>query len=592
MLDLFATECTTVDTVIKGDKEMGSSLEVKKNAKSNTFDKFLSIDAKAKELLGQIAWVITQRKSEYIESIINLRSHSSVAVRRKSIEALQIIADRDIIDIIKEWQNNEYDRKAWLMLESLIDKLLNTISSRNGIIKDDIKVFTVGEALFLMKQKLAYKVFEIEGELGQINTFNEGRVSYFSLKDSQDISLSAMATAGVVSRVDFPLNEGLFVRVIGSFRIGKNGRLYLEVSKINLTGKGELLRNLKKLKEKLDKEGLFEVSRKREVPELPRKILLIASAASAAITDFSKVLESRRGGLITYLLPIKTQGIGAEGEILNQLDRVNDITNHYNIDTIVITRGGGSKEDLFVFNSERVVRAVHKLNRPTIVAIGHERDNTLCELVADLRCATPSQAAEAVSLKSSAVVNSAIRTIEIIENDLKMKIEKYKVFIRNIFQSIYYYMEKRLSQNYLICQRIDIIIKDLLFSIRKSSTDSFNISSKLVQLKLHMRFRQIPSVYHLLQGLQHRNINMFSYSSTHYLNSFNRTKSKIQKIVYSTSILTSRLEKLDPKKVLERGYAMITQNDKLCSSIESIDKNEKLTIEMLDGKILSKVIKN
>ncbi len=592
MLDLFATECTTVDTVIKGDKEMGSSLEVKKNAKSNTFDKFLSIDAKAKELLGQIAWVITQRKSEYIESIINLRSHSSVAVRRKSIEALQIIADRDIIDIIKEWQNNEYDRKAWLMLESLIDKLLNTISSRNGIIKDDIKVFTVGEALFLIKQKLAYKVFEIEGELGQINTFNEGRVSYFSLKDSQDISLSAMATAGVISRVDFPLNEGLVVRVIGSFRIGKNGRLYLEVSKINLTGKGELLRNLKKLKERLEKEGLFEVSRKREVPELPRKILLIASAASAAITDFSKVLESRRGGLITYLLPIKTQGIGAESEILNQLDRVNDITNHYNIDTIVITRGGGSKEDLFVFNSERVVRAVHRLNRPTIVAIGHERDNTLCELVADLRCATPSQAAEAVSLKSSVVVNGAIRTIEIIENDLKMKIEKYKVFIRNIFQSIYYYMEKRLSQNYLICQRIDIIIKDLLFNIRESSTDSFNISSKLVQLKLHMRFRQIPSTYHLLQGLQYRNRNMYSYSSTHYLNSFNKIKSKIQDVVYSTSILTSRLEKLDPKKVLERGYAMITQNDKLCSSIESIDKNEKLTIEMLDGKILSKVIKN
>ena len=128
----------------------------------------------------------------------------------------------------------------------------------------------------------------------------------------------------------------------------------MEVSAIQLTGQGELLRNLKLLEQKLAQEGLFDPARKRPIPKVPQKILLVASPHSAAVTDFVKVLASRRTGIEIFLLPIKTQGLGAEAVILEQLAKVNDLCEQLAIDTVVITRGGGSQDDLFVFNSEAV----------------------------------------------------------------------------------------------------------------------------------------------------------------------------------------------------------------------------------------------
>jgi len=391
---------------------------------------------------------------------------------------------------------------------------------------------------------------------------------YFALKDKQDSRLGCWTLEKVVQAINFPFNDGLQVRVVGKFKLSKDSRIYLEVSAIQLTGQGELLRNLKLLEQKLAQEGLFDPARKRPIPKVPQKILLVASPHSAAVTDFVKVLASRRTGIEIFLLPIKTQGLGAEAVILEQLAKVNDLCEQLAIDTVVITRGGGSQDDLFVFNSEAVVRAIYGMAKPTIVAIGHERDTTLSELVADLRCSTPSQAAEKVSLSNSEISWQAKSSLELIYRLNQQKVQQYYKYTWLVSATISQLVRAKVQTCKLVCQRTNQLASSLLNAVKRQVETSFYAS----QRSLSLRLQQIRG--------QAQQANQIIHSQVTSLLAAHRAR---------LELLITKIELANPKTILAQGYALVWQNQVVQERVSTIDKNLPITIEMQDGSISARI---
>lgn len=525
----------------------------------NNDNSFLNINSKAKELTKQIDWVLTQRKSEYLHEILFLQTHKSVAIRRKIASGIAFIAGKEIINSIKQWQNIEPDRQTWLILETLADKLSRGIEINK---QTDIKILTVSEALVYIKKLLGEGIYCIEGELSEVRPFRN--MFYFALKDKQEGRINCWAFEKVIERIDFPFNEGLSVRITGKFKLSKDSKLYFDTQNIQLTGQGELLRNLKQLETKLQNEGLFDEKRKRPICQIPQNILLIASPNSAALTDFIKVVSHRRGGINIYLLPIKTQGASAEALILEQLEKVNIITNKLNIDTIVITRGGGSQDDLFVFNSEKIVRSIHGLNKPTIVAIGHERDTTLAEMVADLRCSTPSQAAEKVSLSRHEIMYQVNSIIKNIYTNTLEKIHLYQSYTQKVLTNIHTLLKSRMENAKFICNHTTQLATNITSQARFETITKWRNINQVIQLNIS----------------QTKNFNEKINTSIYqlFISSFNQTKNNFK-------LVSSQIFMHDPKNILAKGYALILQNNEIKENIVQIDQSSPMKIQMQDGEI-------
>ncbi len=232
----------------------------------------------------------------------------------------------------------------------------------------------------------------IRGEVSDFKVWSSGH-AYFTLKD-RAASLAAMMWADNVARLPFRPEPGLELLALGRPNVyPASGRLTFVVSNLQPLGVGALQLAFEQLRKKLHAEGLFDTAKKRPLPLLPRRIGIVTSRNGAAIRDLLKVLSSRFPGAHVTLYPVTVQGIGAASEIARA---VAAFSRARGADVLIVARGGGSKEDLAVFNDERVVRAVAASRIPTISAVGHEIDVTLTDLAADVRAATPSQAAELV----------------------------------------------------------------------------------------------------------------------------------------------------------------------------------------------------
>jgi exodeoxyribonuclease VII large subunit len=218
---------------------------------------------------------------------------------------------------------------------------------------------------------------------------------YLTLKDEQS-QLPAVIWRPTMARLRFELHDGLEVICRGNLGVyPPQGKYQLIVQEIQPKGIGALELALRQLREKLAKEGLFDPARKRPLPRFVRKIAVVTSPSGAAIRDFLEVLRRRWRGTDVLIVPVRVQGEGAAEEIAAAIDQVNQL--RAPIDCLVVTRGGGSLEDLWAFNEEIVCRAIHRSRIPVVSAIGHEIDVTLSDLVADVRALTPSEAAERVA---------------------------------------------------------------------------------------------------------------------------------------------------------------------------------------------------
>lgn len=227
----------------------------------------------------------------------------------------------------------------------------------------------------------------VEGELSNFRV-SKNKWLYFDLKDEY----SKVACFASIYALPGPLEDGMVVRITGTPRLHPQFGFSVTVQTITPAGEGSIKKAFLLLKKKLTDEGLFDESRKRFIPDMPQTIALVASVKSAAYADFIKIVSSRWPFLTIQVFDTQVQGEAAPEQLVRAITNANEQAEL--ADVLVVTRGGGSADDLQAFNDERVVRAVAASRMPTVVAIGHEIDESLSELAADLRASTPSNAAE------------------------------------------------------------------------------------------------------------------------------------------------------------------------------------------------------
>lgn len=252
----------------------------------------------------------------------------------------------------------------------------------------EAEILTVSQFHAILNQTLefAYPAVVIEGEVSSFKV-NQGKWVFFDLKDEE----STIGCFMTVYNLKVPLEDGMLVRVVASPNLTKWGKFSLTVKSVELSGEGAVKKAFELLKAQFEKEGLFAPERKRPLPQFPTRIALVTSRQAAAFNDFVTILNDRWGGLMIDQAQVQVQGLESPQQIGRAIEYFNTRADSY--DVLVIIRGGGSAEDLQAFSSEDVVRAVYAAKIPTLVGIGHEDDISLAELAADVRAATPTDAA-------------------------------------------------------------------------------------------------------------------------------------------------------------------------------------------------------
>src|SRR5437773_2800656 len=267
----------------------------------------------------------------------------------------------------------------------------------------------------------------VEGELSNYKTSAAGHL-YFTLKDDR-AQLAAVCFRNAARLLRFRTENCKAFRVRGRLTTYvPRGEYQLVVEVLEPAGLGALQLAFEQLKEKLEKEGLFRPERKRPLPSLPRKVGIVTSPTGAALRDFLSVLKRRHNAVNVLIYPAEVQGSGASLQIMEGIDYLSRNTD---VDVIVIARGGGSMEDLWPFNEERIARAIVRSHKPVISAVGHEVDFTISDFVADLRAPTPSAAAEIV-IQSKEVLSQRVAHLE---NRLQASIKHRLSMLRHFLAS-------------------------------------------------------------------------------------------------------------------------------------------------------------
>lgn len=254
-------------------------------------------------------------------------------------------------------------------------------------------VLTVSQLTRVIKDVLErrFPAVWVRGEVSGLKRPSSGHL-YFSLKEGTDAIIEAVVWQTEAQRLGFELRDGMEVEAFGSVRVWEpRGKYQLTVREMRPGGLGALLVAFEQLKRKLQAEGLFDAERKRPLPAFPERVGIVTSPVGAAVHDLVKVLRARWPGIGIVLAPVRVQGPGAAAEIAAAIDRFN---RYGRVDLLIVGRGGGSIEDLWSFNEEPVARAIARSRLPVVSAVGHESDTTLADFAADVRAATPSNAAE------------------------------------------------------------------------------------------------------------------------------------------------------------------------------------------------------
>lgn len=270
---------------------------------------------------------------------------------------------------------------------------------------------SVSDAIALINQTLdyAYPTLVIEGEVASFKV-NQGKFVFFDIKDDT----GTLGCFMMLFQLRMPLEDGMRVRVVASPKITNWGKFSLTVREVQPVGEGSLKRAFELLKEKLQKEGLFAPERKRLLPSLPNHIAVISSTQAAGYADFVRILNERWGGVSVDVAHVQVQGFEAPKQIVRAIEYFNQQEELPEI--IVIIRGGGSADDLSAFNDEFLVRAIAASRVPTVVGVGHEVDESLADLAADVRAATPSHAAQIIVPDKNDIIRAARHDVVRISN--------------------------------------------------------------------------------------------------------------------------------------------------------------------------------
>ncbi|WP_105618126.1 exodeoxyribonuclease VII large subunit [Vallitalea okinawensis] len=392
------------------------------------------------------------------------------------------------------------------------------------------KVFTVTQINNYVKQLFVYDSLLnnlwIRGEISNLKKHGSGHF-YFTLKDDNG-AISAVMFRSHATNLKFEPEDGMSIITKGYISLyEKTGQYQFYATEMEPEGQGALFIAFEQLKAKLQKEGLFEQDIKKTIPKHPKSIGIVTSGTGAAIRDIVNVSQRRNSGVQLFLIPVLVQGKDAAESVREAIERFN---NNHPVDVLIVGRGGGSIEDLWAFNEEVVARAIVASNIPVISAVGHETDFTIADFVSDLRAPTPSAAAELA-------VPSLLELAEGI-NNLQVRLVKG--------------MEYQINQK----------------------------REKLIYFSNHPAFRNpsnmIDQHKQYLDFLDKRLIQFM--------------KASLDKKKLLLQAQTDQLSLLSPERNLERGYAMLfDENGNNLASINDVEKNQIINIKLKDGNVVALV---
>jgi exodeoxyribonuclease VII large subunit len=414
----------------------------------------------------------------------------------------------------------------------------------------------------------------VRGEISNLRIQGSGH-AYFVLKDA-GAQLSCVLFRGLPGVDRSLLKDGLGVVLSGDITVYEpRGQYQLRVVALELEGEGALQAAFERLKKKLAAEGLFETSRKRPIPEYPKRIGIVTSPTGAALRDVLHVLGRRYAGLEIVLAPARVQGAGAAEEIARAVERLNRLEGAQAVDVLLVTRGGGSLEDLWAFNEEVLARALAASQLPVISAVGHEIDFTIADFVSDLRAATPSAAAEILTAQYVASRKFIGEVQTRLRRCCLQGVSLAKARLQDGERRLLRMHPRRLLER--SSQQLDESTLRLFRSARRGLRDQGQQVNALQQRLFRWQPRvRLQAHQQALEQTQGR----WSYLIRLRLNEKRRALDRPR----------SALNLLSPLKVIERGYSItFTSNGHVIRKITDAKPGEALRTRVADGDIVSVV---
>lgn len=342
----------------------------------------------------------------------------------------------------------------------------------------DQVVLQVSDLLTLANQTLeyAYPSVTVEGEVASFKV-SKGKYVFFDLKDSESLVNCFMMVYGLKHQ----LEDGMHVQIVAQPRLTSWGKFSLTVREIRPIGEGSIKRALQLLRQKLQKEGLFDESRKRPLPYLPQSIGLVASTESAGYADFIKILNQRWSGTHVMVKDVQVQGDIAAGQIIDALNYFNQKSEPPEV--LVVIRGGGSAEDLSAFNEESLVHCIALSRVPTVVGVGHEIDVTLADLAADVRASTPSNAAQILFPDKAQFISEINYKQHYLLTCVQGKIDNLKLSAEHASERMIKSMQLCLDNYYQRVFRSELLLKQLNPEVvlRRGYSIARSESSKIIK---------------------------------------------------------------------------------------------------------------
>jgi len=400
------------------------------------------------------------------------------------------------------------------------------------------RIYTVTELTEEIREILesSFENIWVEGEVSNFRCPSSGHF-YFTLKDETS-QIRAVMFRSQNRLMAFQLEDGMHVLSRGMLAVyGPKGEYQLVVDFMEPKGIGALQLAFEQLKERLQKEGLFDPSRKIPLPYLPRRIAVVTSPTGAAIRDILKIIFSRFPNIEVLLVPVRVQGEGAAQEIARAVDDVNSIEG---IDIVILARGGGSIEDLWPFNEEVVARAIFRSRLPVVSAVGHEIDFTISDFVADLRAPTPSAAAELVVREKSKLIEEIQKLMDGLERAIRVEIQREREALLQ--------MGKGLGDPRRRLEEIRLWLDDHENDLQRAIEALIFMNRNIVRQAITTIFYLNPS----------RDINEKSDALSQTKNALERAAGLyILDLRQGLERLMNSLDSLSPISVLGRGYSIV-----------------------------------
>jgi exodeoxyribonuclease VII large subunit len=439
------------------------------------------------------------------------------------------------------------------------------------------RVFSVSEVTKAVRGVIesAFDEVWVQGEVSNFRQQSSGH-QYFTLKDAAaQLSCVLFARGGAWRKV-VPLQDGMLVQAKGRLTVYEaRGQYQLNVSIVQAAGAGLLQAKFEALKRKLAEEGLFDTERKRELPAFPRVIGIVTSPTGAALRDMLNVLTRRAPWLRVIVSPARVQGEGAAAEIIRALEDLNRLAENgiAPVDVIVLTRGGGSIEDLWEFNDERLARAIAASALPVVSAVGHEIDFTIADFVADLRAPTPSAAAELIVPDTAELLRMLDGRAAFLHRRVATALDAARLHLAGLTRSaLFREPQQRLEQ---ATQRLDIAEQTLARTLEDRLAD---FRRRVADLSGRVRQHRPDQVIALHRQ---RLASVRSALTERFNQQLRIRKDRIAKA-------GDMLRLLSPEHTVARGYTITTTTDgKLLRSAADVSAGTELETQLRDGKLVS-----